>query len=182
MFLALNFNYFWANARFLLSNRTTSYQDPKALSARQTEHRQEPNLLAIESLGIKAPIVYIDKTSETEFQMALKNGVVHYPGTAKPGEAGNVYIFGHSSDFVWTKGNYKSVFALLPKIKIGAAVSVTDQDGTPFVYKVTRSFVASAKDTYLLKQDQTQKILTLQTSYPIGTALKRYIVIAKLEE
>src|SRR5438552_3712454 len=63
-----------------------------------------PNLLLIPSLGIKAPVGYPEKTDENEFQNFLQNGVVHYPGTALPGQPGNVYIFGHSSDYIWSKG------------------------------------------------------------------------------
>src|SRR5438093_1507422 len=78
-----------------------------------------PNLLEISSLGIKAPVVYVDQANETAFQAALKDGVVHYPGTALPGQPGNVYIFGHSSDYFWSNGHYKTIFASLPQIKKG---------------------------------------------------------------
>jgi len=123
----------------------------------------------------------VEEKSEKTYQAALQNGVVHYPGTAKPGEAGNVYIFGHSSDYLWSRGNYKTVFALLPRVEIGALVNLSNEEGEIFTYTITDKFVASPKDTQLLSQDTGgKKILTLQTSYPIGTALKRYIVIAEL--
>jgi hypothetical protein len=33
----------------------------------------------------------------------LENGIIRYPGSAKPGENGTSFIFGHSSNFPWVK-------------------------------------------------------------------------------
>jgi sortase (surface protein transpeptidase) len=33
----------------------------------------------------------------------LEKGVIRYPGSAKPGEDGASFIFGHSSNFPWIK-------------------------------------------------------------------------------
>ncbi len=180
-FLLLNLPYFWVQAKHLLfGSYKTTYQNQPAVEASEKIY-MEPNTLVIEDLGIEAPVVYVEEKSEKTYQAALQNGVVHYPGTAKPGEAGNVYIFGHSSDYLWSRGNYKTVFALLPRVEIGALVNLSNEEGEIFTYTITDKFVASPKDTQLLSQDTGgKKILTLQTSYPIGTALKRYIVIAEL--
>jgi sortase (surface protein transpeptidase) len=60
---------------------------------------------------------------------------------------------------------------------------VADQNGFLYTYVVTDHFVANKDDVQLLDQGNYQKkLLTLQTSYPIGTALKRYIVRAELKE
>lgn len=141
----------------------------------------DPNFLNIPSLEIKAPILYAESKTENEFQKLLQDGVVHYPGTAMPGEVGNVYIFGHSSDYIWSKGGYKTVFALLPKIEIGEKIEISNKNGEVFTYAVTEKFVAEKTDLKLLSQETGgKKILTLQTSYPIGTALRRYIIKAEL--
>ncbi len=143
--------------------------------------KADPNFLNVPSLEIKAPILYAESKTEKEFQKLLQDGVVHYPGTAMPGEIGNVYIFGHSSDYIWSKGGYKTVFALLPKIEIGEKIKISDKDGEVFTYVVTEKFVAEKTDLKLLSQETGgKKILTLQTSYPIGTALRRYIVRGEL--
>lgn len=141
------------------------------------------NSLLIPTLGIEAPVVYVDAVNENLFQSALRYGVVHYPNTAKFGETGNSYIFGHSSDLKVSPGEYKTVFALLPRIELGAKIIVSSESGQIFTYEVKEKFIASSQDTYLLSQDtEDKKILTLQTSWPLGTALKRYIVRAELLE
>lgn len=141
----------------------------------------EANRLTIPSLNINAPIRYVDEVNEEVFQRALQDGVVHYPGTAAIGQPGNVYLFGHSSDFVFAPGNYKTVFALLPRIQNEAEIVVTDTNGQVYRYAVTGQFVVNNDETQVLDQKgNVEKLLTLQTSYPIGTALQRYIVTAKL--
>ncbi len=137
--------------------------------------------LAIPRLGIDAPIVESAARSEEAFQRALQNGVVHFPDTALPGQPGNAYFFGHSSDYLWSAGAYKTVFAKLPSVRIGDEIEVTDASGTPYLYIVTGTKIVTPKDLSVLSQgDGVKKILTLQTSYPVGTAFKRFIVIAEL--
>lgn len=156
-------------------------QDGTTAIEGSTRPKAESNMLKISSLGIEAPLVYTSGKTEESFQEALKNGVAHYPGTAAVGEQGNSYFFGHSSDYIWSSGRYKSVFALLPKIKIGERIVITDQAGLVYTYEVaeTRVVESDAVD-YLSQDDKSKRLLTLQTSYPVGTALKRFLAIAQL--
>lgn len=157
--------------------------EPKTEPVASSEGAWPKDTLAIPSLGISAPIIYNVEQNEDAFQVALQNGVVHYPGSSLPGEVGNVYIFGHSSDYAWSKGDYKSVFAVLPKIEKGAEIKVTDNKGFMYTYLVTNQFVVGPKDVSVLSQDtKGKRMLTVQTSYPIGTALKRYVVQAELRQ
>ena len=180
IFVLLNFSYFSQQAVYFFDR---TFVTDVQREFRQSEHpvTQKPNELYIPSLEIRAPIIYIEETGEPAFQAALQKGVVHYPGTAKFGEVGNSYLFGHSSDFALKKGDYKTVFAILPNIELGAEILVSDENGKIFKYKVYDKLVAEKTDLHLLGQETNgAKILTIQTSYPIGTALKRYIVKAEL--
>jgi sortase A len=140
------------------------------------------NTISIPTLNVQAPLIYNQATTEDEFQHALQNGVVHYPGTAMPGQAGNAYYFGHSSDYITAPGDYKTVFVHLPKINIDAIIKVTNPDGQEFTYRVIETKVVQPDDLSVLEQDLSVRRLSLQTSYPIGTALRRFIVIAELVE
>jgi sortase A len=174
-FVGLNWQFFYTQVKYYT-------HPPVPLAEQKPETKVEPNLLWIPKLGITAPIIYVEEESENIFQEALQKGVVHYPKTAQVGESGNVYIFGHSSDFATAKGNYKTVFALLPKLEAGSTIEVSDAAGQLFRYKVDHTKVISPNDLSVLEQDQSKKQLTLQTSYPVGTALKRYLVIAYIIE
>lgn len=178
VFIALNTSYFYKQAKFVFNK-----PNPENAQQINADHKMEPNRIIISSLGVDAPIVESLESNEKAYQEALKNGVVHFPGTAEVGAVGNAYLFGHSSDFAFKGGDYKTVFALLPSIKNDAEIFVSNKEGVVFKYKVVKQFVAQSTDLHLLDQDTGgKKVLTIQTSYPIGTALKRYIVVAELVE
>jgi len=176
-FVVLNFSYLVKMVNFYISPPNPQIQ------SEEVSVFIEPNRLFIPSLDIESPIIYVEDDRESTFQQALQSGVVHFPSTAIPGQYGNPYIFGHSSDYSFSKGDYKTVFALLPKIEIGAKIIISDPAGERFEYKVIKSYVTDAKDLSVLDQgNYEEKLLTLQTSYPIGTALRRWIVVAKIVE
>jgi LPXTG-site transpeptidase (sortase) family protein len=82
---------------------------------------------------------------------------------------------------VWSPGDYKTVFARLPEIEIGSEIEITDPTGQLFKYRVFETKVVGPRDLRVLDQfNYERSILTLQTSYPLGTALQRYIVVAEL--
>ncbi len=178
--LALNAEYFWKQLKFQFGSKPLETAQNQEIEQGETG---EANEIRIPSLDITAPIQYVSEVNEDVFQRALQDGVVHYPGTAEFGEIGNAYIFGHSSDMAFTAGDFKTVFALLPRIQKGAEIFVSNKEKQVFKYKVFDQFVAESTDVHLLEQNTDGKnILTVQTSYPIGTALKRYIVKAELVE
>ncbi len=70
----------------------------------------------------------------------------------------------------------------MSSIKIGEEIWLSDAHGRAFLYIAKESFIAGAQDIRLLSQDTGgRKILTLQTSWPLGTALKRWVVKAELK-
>lgn len=176
--IILEFGFISAGTKYLLRGRTEVYHiRPEARG-----EKIQPDFLQIPSLGIKVPLVYVTEKNETAYQKALEDGAAHFPDTAEPGQFGNAYIFGHSSDYLWSPGKYKTVFATLPKIRLGDEIAVSDRGGNKFVYKVIESKKVAADDLSVLDQgDGTKKLLTIQTSYPIGTALARWVVIAEIK-
>lgn len=164
--------------KFLARDWTAEYRiEPKE------EEKDAPDFLQVPRLGIAAPIVRVDRADEVVVEEALQRGVVHYPDTAEIGELGNAYLFGHSSDFPWAQGEYKSVFEFLPKIAVGDEIAATDREGRRFVYRVIETAVVSPGDMSVLDQrNYERRLLSLQTSYPVGTAFSRFISVAELVE
>ena len=117
---------------------------------------------------------------EADIQNSLRDGVIHYPGTALPGDGGNVVITGHSSYYAWEPGSFKDVFALLHDVKMGDRV-VLYFNQKKFVYEVFNIKVVLPKDVDVLGPTPGEQ-LTLITCTPIGTNLKRLIVEARLVE
>ena len=155
----------------------------KETPPRETLAHDVPDHLWIPDRNIDTPVIYVSETSEEVFQDALANGVVHYPGTAVPGEPGNPYIFGHSSDYQWKPGSYKKVFKPLVDIPLNTIIRITNHEGKLFIYKVIETKIVGPKETSVLDQGNNERtLLSLQTSWPVGTALKRFVAIAELDE
>lgn len=114
---------------------------------------------------------------ETDIQEALRYGVVHYPGTAEPGENGNVVITGHSSYFSWDPGRFKDVFALLHEVAVGDTIIVYHNQKKYFYQVYDKQVVTPDKIDILTQRGENR--LTLITCTPVGTNLKRLVIFAK---
>ena len=131
--------------------------------------------LIVPSLGIKALIIWnspIDNIIND-----LKKGVAHYGGTALPGENGNVFITGHSSNYWWDDGKYKQVFALLDNTRIGERIYLT-YNNQPFIYSIEESKVVKPSQIEVLNP-LDHSVITLMTCTPVGTTLNRRVVQAR---
>lgn len=144
------------------------------------------NRLIIPKLDKNVPIIESDPekllnadwaTLEDTFQDDLQNGVLHYPGTADPGEAGNVFITGHSSYYLWDSGRYKDVFARLAKLEVGDDI-ILYYDQQKYHYRVRETKEVKKDDVSVLSQTD-EHLLTLMTCVPLGTNLRRLIVVAE---
>lgn len=166
------------------------------LASKEVQQTQIPKLdfeimpttdrIVIPGINQNVPIVRVSsqnlierdwKALEKDIQEALRAGVVHYPGTSLPGENGNVVLTGHSSYFPWDPGRFKDVFALLHDVEKGDRV-VLYYNQKKYLYEITDKFEVKPSNIEVLKQTETET-LTLITCTPVGTNLRRLIVIAK---
>lgn len=114
---------------------------------------------------------------EQQIQEALRDGIVHYPGTAFPGQDGNVVVTGHSSYFPWDPGRFKDVFALLHDVRIGDSIYIYYEQER-YEYTVYDTEVVLPTQVDVLTQTGDNR-LTLITCTPVGTNLRRLIVLAR---
>ncbi len=134
------------------------------------------NHLIIPSIGVKVPL-WIDVPAENQTILtALQGGVAHFLGTAHPGEIGNVFVAGHSSDYFWNKGRYKTVFSLLDRLKIGDEFMIAYQ-GRVYRYRVFKKSVVRPSDLSPLAPTE-KSVVSLMTCTPLGTRLNRLLVLA----
>lgn len=148
---------------------------PVAVAIKKTDLAN--NHLMISRIHVDVPINWDVASDDNSVLNALQTGVAQLAGTAHPNERGNVFVVGHSSYFPWRKGSYKHVFALLPQLTIGDAITVIYQNQA-FTYQVTEIKTVSPDDTSVLESDGTPK-LSLMTCVPLGTRLKRLVVVAE---
>jgi sortase A len=102
----------------------------------------------------------------------LQLAVGYIPGTALPGEPGNMGLAGHRDTF----------FRRLRNIRPDDEIRIVTSRGT-YDYRVQRTNIVNPEDVWVL--DATaEPVLTLVTCYPftyIGSAPQRFIVRAALE-
>lgn len=109
----------------------------------------------------------------------LSNSLAHLPGSALPGEKGNVFISGHSalSRFFNLE---KAPFANLTDLKKGDEV-IIEANGAKFRYQIVSLKVVDPKDvTVVNAPDEQGRYVTLMTCVPPGLNFKRLIVLGKM--
>ena len=181
VFLVVNF---WAIrdwAEYFLLNKYPRAESLLEFVSKKTDIQinSEQYFLTIEKIRVKAPVVLAVSADDSELQKSLKSGVVLYPDTAMPGEVGNTVITGHSSDYFWKEGEFKTVFSLLPNLAIGDQIKLS-RGNESWLYEVESEKMVSDKDMSVLESNNDQARLTLITCWPPGTSFKRWVVTAKL--
>ncbi len=112
----------------------------------------------------------------------FEHNLAHLPGSALPGEKGNVFVTGHSSLAQFFKpDNFKAIFANLPNIKKGDEIFVT-AGGQSFVYVVEGMRIVDPKEISVVNPpNSTGRYLSLMTCVPPGFNTKRLVVLARLK-
>jgi sortase A len=103
-------------------------------------------------------------------QTSLRRAVGHIPGTAIPGQDGNVGLAGHRDTF----------FSPLKDLKINDEVQISTLKGL-FKYEVVSLRIVDPENVGVLAPS-AENVLTLVTCYPfyfVGPAPKRWIVRAR---
>lgn len=110
----------------------------------------------------------------------LEAGVGHYPGTALPGEVGNVALAGH-------RNTYGRPFHGIAELRPEDAVVLETAEGW-FVYRATTAEVVlpSQVDVVAPVPGQpgaapVERLLTLTACHPIASARERYIQYASFD-
>jgi sortase A len=120
--------------------------------------------IQVPRLNLKAVIV------EGDSGEVLNKAIGHIPGTAMPGEWGNVALAGHRD----------RLFRPLREILQGDLITIESPRGS-FAYEVETTFVVAPTQTDVLHSANRNE-LTLITCFPfnyVGSAPNRYIVRAR---
>jgi sortase A len=120
--------------------------------------------LRIPRIGLQT--VFVQGDSEN----ILKLSVGHIPGTALPGQPGNMVLAGHRDTF----------FRALRNVRTGDRIVIESPDGS-YDYEVESASIVAPTDLSVLR-NSGNKELTLITCYPfswIGSAPDRFVVRAR---
>jgi len=142
---------------------STLAEADRARVERATPEGSPLGQIEISTIGLAAMI------AEGTDGKTLRRAVGHIPGTALPGQQGNVAIAGHRDTF----------FRGLRNIHKDDEITLTTLDGS-YRYRVDFTQVVGPKDIAVLDHSDND-ILTLVTCYPfnfVGAAPKRFVVRA----
>jgi sortase A len=138
-----------------------------------------------ETYTLDIPSLFIDNAIVKVGGESLNESLIHYPGTAQPGQFGTPVIFGHSvlrQFYNPAKDNprrYVSIFSKIMTLKSGDRIYL-DYGAKKYTYEVTEKYEVEPHEIDVLTQTLTQKELKLITCVPEGTYLRRGVIEAKL--
>ena len=102
---------------------------------------------------------------------SLDRGPGHWPGTALPGQLGNVVVGGH-------RVSHARPFRHLEELVPGDQIIMTT-NGVQYVYDVTGTQIVTPNDTWIIDQ-KPEHTATLFACHPPGSTRERIVVFAKL--
>lgn len=123
-------------------------------------------VIKIPKIGVNAVVVEGVQLED------LKKGPGHYPGTALPGQLGNVAIAGHRT-------TYGAPFFRLDELAVGDEITLIDAAGT-YKYLVSENKVVSPSRVDVIEPTSDAR-LTLTTCNPKFSARQRLIIVAQLQ-
>ncbi|MDA0201763.1 MAG: class E sortase [Ilumatobacteraceae bacterium] len=127
----------------------------------------------IELGTIEIPKIDVSMTMYEGIRLStLDRGPGHWPGTAMPGQVGNVVVAGHR-----TSGH--QVFRNIDVLVEGDEILFTETDGSVHRYRVTSSRIVVPTEVWIVDQTPTPTA-TLFACHPPGSVRERYVVFAEL--
>jgi sortase A len=153
-------------------------EEQKIKEQKTEEFYEKEDSIEIPKIKISAPLIVVGK--EEEVKKALDRGVVLWPGSALPGEKGQVIILGHSAPQNWPKIKYDWVFSNL---------NLLEKDDEILIYFRNKKYVYSVENKIFLnrgqqlpKTDPEKSVLFLISCWPPGKDFRRIAIEAILKD
>lgn len=150
------------------------FSSPDSIRA---DYNASADAIIISKLGIRAPLLWASGTTQKQLNESLNQGVILYPGSALPGQDGEVVLAGHSSVFPWVKTQYGQVFTLLDKLQAGDTVAII-YGFRQYDYQIIGQEVLNPNQVKV--SDTDRPVLKITTCWPVGTSAKRLVVYGEL--
>lgn len=129
----------------------------------------------IPKIELEKPLTFPVNTDKQTIDEALMGKIMHYPGTALPGNLGATTLLAHSAPITW--GPSYRVFNKIDQLTAGDDIIVYVGEQS-FVYQVKRHFLINPGDQ--LPVDTTKKTAYLLTCWPPNTGKQRMVVEAEI--
>ncbi len=135
-----------------------------------------PERITIDKVGIDVKVYEPDSVNVAVLDETLKKGAVYYPGSGTI-EQGNIFVFGHSTNWPVVQNPAYKTFNGLEKLKKGDVIKV-GAGNQEFLYKVQTINLLNA-DNALVEFNNSGQTLTLSTCNTFGEKQERWVVVAE---
>lgn len=143
----------------------------------QSDTYTRPDRIKIDKIGIDSIINQPNSADVSVLDQSLLSGAVHYPGSGSI-ERGNIFVFGHSTNWKVVQNQAYKTFNGLEKLSKGDQIQI-EANGNIYLYKVTNVMLVNEDDA-LVSFDSSRKLLTLSTCNTFGQKQERWVVEAEL--
>jgi sortase A len=151
------------------TSTTTTLLPPRQMTQPIAPPQDERSPENNPSVGrIEIPKIGLDKTLEEGIRLTtLDRGPGHWPGSAMPGEIGNVVVAGHRT-------SHDADFRHINELEPGDPVIFTTDTGT-YTYLVSGTQIVTPDALWITYPSNTQTA-TLFACHPIGSTAERIVV------
>ncbi len=138
-----------------------------------------PQKIEIPKIGVSTTVQLPQSIDVASLDAALAKGAVYYPGSGTL-QKGNMFLFGHSTNWQVVNNQAYKTFNDLDKLVKGDVINITS-GGQTYVYRVT-SLVRASEDDVLVEFNKGDRMLTISTCDSFGRKQDRWVVEAVFEK
>ena len=138
-----------------------------------------PQKIEIPKIGVSSTIYIPRSVDVATLDATLAKGAVYYPGSGTL-QKGNMFLFGHSTNWKVVNNQAYKTFNSLDKLVKGDEVQITSNE-KKYIYRVT-SIKRAADDDVLVEFNKGNRMLTISTCDTFGKKQDRWVVEAEFKE
>lgn len=143
---------------------------------KNTDTNLIPQKIEIPKIGVSSIIQIPPSIDVATLDSSLAKGAVYYPGSGTL-QGGNLFLFGHSTNWKVVNNQAYKTFNDLDKLKKGDEIELTS-NGKKYIYKVT-TVRHAADDDVLVEFNKGDRMLTISTCDTFGKKQDRWVVEAE---
>jgi LPXTG-site transpeptidase (sortase) family protein len=135
-----------------------------------------PQKIEIPKIGVSSTILVPKAVDVATLDSALARGAVYYPGSGTL-QAGNMFLFGHSTNWKIVNNQAYKTFNDLDKLVKGDTIQISS-GGDVYLYTVM-SVQKASEDDVLVDFNKGDRMLTISTCDTFGKKQDRWVVEAE---
>ena len=154
-------------------------EDIEDIPVLPTDTNLIPSKIEIPKIGVSSNIQIPQSVDVATLDVALAKGATYYPGSGTLQE-GNLFLFGHSTNWKVVNNQAYKTFNNLEKLVKGDKVELVS-GGKTYIYEVT-SVRRAADDDVLVDFSKGTRMLTISTCDTFGQKQDRWVVEAEFKD